>query len=150
MQNNHFSAAKKTTQEAETKVTTRFRKIQNTNFLNNMHTILPWKNIVSLIELKYINSGLSRSLIKTESMVRIYFIQQWFKLSDSDIEETLFVCETVREFVQLERGKDLIPGKTEIHSFRQFIELQDLDEKFSQMILKGTLGLIHQTKNENH
>ncbi len=144
-QNNHFPTAQKSEESTEIEVTTHLRKIKNTNFLNNMHDILPWEKIVSLAELKYIHSGFRNSLIKTEPMIRIYFIQQWFKLSDMEIEEILFTCEAVRDFAQLKRGKDLIPGKAEINSFRQFIELQSLEKEFSEMILKGTLKLMQQT-----
>ena len=112
----------------------RFKKIQNTKFLNNMDRILPWKNIVSLIELNYSNSNLGSSLIKVESMLRIYFIQLWFKLSDEETEETLLVCETVRNFAYLQRGKDLIPGRSEILSFRQLIEQQQLETEFRTVI----------------
>ncbi len=112
----------------------RFKKIQNTKFLNNMDRILPWKNIVSLIELNYSNSNLGSSLIKVESMLRIYFIQLWFKLSDEETEETLLVCETVRNFAHLQRGKDLIPGRSEILSFRQLIEQQQLETEFRTVI----------------
>ncbi len=66
-------------------------------------------------------------------MLRIYFIQLWFKLSDEETEETLLVCETVRDFAHLQRGKDLIPGRSEILSFRQLIE-QQLEIAFRTLI----------------
>jgi IS5 family transposase len=129
----------------ETDGSIRFRKIQNANFLNNMENILPWKSIVSLIEVKYLDSKLGQSLITVETMVRIYFIQLWFKLSDTEAEETLFVCETARDFAQLQRGKDLIPGKAQISAFRHLVKQQELEDEFSQTIL---LNLIHRTKDD--
>ncbi len=153
MQKNHNyvnSADNNTTNNAvieksETEDSIRFRQIQNINFLNNMHDILPWKSIVTLIEHEYLNSRLGQSLIRVETMIRIYFIQQWFKLSDTEAEETLFVCETVRDFAQLQRGKDLIPGKSEINFFRLLVKQQGLEDEFSETIL---LNLIHQKKGD--
>ena len=111
------------------------KKIQNTAFLDNMHKILPWNSITSLIEGKYLTSSLGRSMIRAETMVRIYFVQLWYQLSDSEIEETLFFCKSVRDFAQLHQGVDLIPGKSEITQFRQLVEQQKLETVFSQTIL---------------
>lgn len=111
------------------------KKIQNTAFLDNMHKILPWNNILSLIEGKYAASNLGRSMIRAETMTRIYFVQLWYQLSDSEIEETLFFCKPVRDFALLHQGVDLIPGKSEITQFRQLVEQQKLETMFSQTIL---------------
>ena len=112
-----------------------FKKIQNTAFLDNMHKILPWKNIILLIEGKYATSSLGRSMIRAETMIRIYFVQLWYQLSDSEIEETLFFCKTVRDFALLHQGVDLIPGKSEITQFRQLVEQQQLETVFNKTIL---------------
>jgi len=109
-----------------------------------MDDILPWNNIVALIELSYLDSNLGRSLIKVESMLRIYFIQLWFKLTDEETEETLLICDEVRRFAQLKRGKDLIPGKSEIVSFRKLVEQQKPEKEFRQTIR----NLIRQTKDK--
>ncbi len=151
MQNNHTTTRSTaihktaTIEKPETEGSIRFRQIQNANFLNTMENTLPWKSIVSLIEAKYLDSTLGQSLITVETMVRIYFIQLWFKLSDTAAEETLFVCETVRDFAQLQRGKDLIPGKTQISAFRHLVKQQELEDEFSQTIL---LNLIRRTKDD--
>jgi IS5 family transposase len=42
-------------------------------------------------------------------MVRIYFLQQWYGLSDPGMEEALYDIESVRRFAGIELGEAEIP-----------------------------------------
>ena len=63
-----------------------------------------------------------------ETMLRIYFLQQWYSLSDPAAEEALYDIESMRRFAQLELLDDAIPDETTILKFRHMIERNTLSE----------------------
>jgi hypothetical protein len=52
-------------------------------FLEGMEQVVPWAELCGLIEPVYANAGQGRPPVGAERMLRIYFLQQWFNLSDS-------------------------------------------------------------------
>lgn len=95
-------------------------------FLNEMDTTVPWKRLLKLIKPHYPNKTKGRKAIPMETMLRIYFLQHWYNLSDPGAEEALYDIESMRRFSQLELGKDAIPDETTILNFRRLIEKQKL------------------------
>jgi hypothetical protein len=47
-----------------------------------------------------------------ETMLRLHFLQQWFKLSDPAMEEALYDTALFREFAGLAMGSDHLPVET--------------------------------------
>ena len=58
------------------------RKTRREKFLEEMDRIIPWSELVSLIEPHYPKEGNGRPPVGLGIMLRIYFLQQWFNLSD--------------------------------------------------------------------
>ena len=60
-------------------------------FLADMERILPWAELLNVIEPVYpkINEAGGRPPIPLERMLRIYFLQLWFNLSDPAVEEAM-------------------------------------------------------------
>ena len=58
-------------------------------FLGEMDRVVPWAQLCALIEPVYPKVGNGRPPIGLERMLRIYFLQQWFNLSDPGVEEAL-------------------------------------------------------------
>ena len=44
-----------------------------------------------------------------ETMLRVYFLQQWYALSDPMAEEMLYDSDAMRQFAGIELGDDRIP-----------------------------------------
>jgi transposase, IS5 family len=44
--------------------------------------VVPWRELCALIEPHYPKAGNGRPPVGVERMLRIYFLQQWFNLSD--------------------------------------------------------------------
>ena len=67
----------------------RFRKMtRREELLAEMNRIVPWALIWSLIEPVYPKpDGAGRRQVGLERMRRISFLQQWFNLSDTSVEE---------------------------------------------------------------
>ena len=97
-------------------------------FLNEMERVVPWSRLLKLIEPYYPKAGNGRPPMPMETMLRIYFLQQWYSLSDPAAEEALYDIESMRRFAQLELLDDAIPDETTILKFRHMIERHALSE----------------------
>lgn len=97
-------------------------------FLNEMERVVPWSRLLKLIEPYYPKAGNGRPPMPMETMLRIYFLQQWYSLSDPAAEEVLYDIEIMRQFAQLELFDDAIPDETTILKFRHMIERHTLSE----------------------
>jgi IS5 family transposase len=64
-----------------------------------------------------------------ETMLRVYFLQQWYALSDPMAEEMLYDSEAMRRFAGIELGDDRIPDETTILNFRHLLETHALTER---------------------
>jgi transposase, IS5 family len=98
-------------------------------FLAEMDAVIPWARLVSVIEPFYPKAGDGRPPMGLERMLRIYFLQQWFDLSDPQAEDELYDSESMRRFVGLALGEDKVPDESTILRFRHLLEEHQLTEK---------------------
>ena len=76
-------------------------------FLAQMDQVVPWAKLCALIEPLYPKGeGAGRPTIGLERMLRIYFLQQWFNLSDPAVEESLYDSVSMRQFVGIDLGRE--------------------------------------------
>jgi IS5 family transposase len=66
------------------------KKTKRALFLEEMEQVVPWHELCALIEPHYPKAGNGRPPIGVERMLRIYFLQQWFNLSDPGVGEALY------------------------------------------------------------
>ena len=97
-------------------------------FLAEMDAVVPWARLVALIEPHYPKAGRGRQPLGIEKMLRVYFLQQWFNLSDPQAEESLYDSEAMRRFVGVELSEDVIPDETTVLRFRHLLEEHQLTE----------------------
>ncbi|CAD0307478.1 hypothetical protein CFBP498_08050 [Xanthomonas hortorum pv. vitians] len=83
-------------------------------FLAEMDQVVPWKDLLALIEPHYPKSGQpGRQPYRLEMMLRIHFLQQWYALSDPSAEEALYDTVSMRRFAKI-GGLDEVPDETTI------------------------------------
>ena len=63
-----------------------------------------------------------------ETMLRVFFLKNWYALSDPMAEEILYDSEAMRRFAGIELGDDRIPDETTILNFRHLLERHGLTE----------------------
>ena len=66
-------------------------------------------------------------------MLRIYFLQHWFNLSDPQAEDAIYDSESMRRFVRVELGDEMVP-ETTILRFRHLLEQHRLTEAIFDLI----------------
>lgn len=95
-------------------------------FLAEMNDVIPWNRLIALIEPHYPKAGKGRHPLGLEKMLRIYFLQHWFDLSDPAAEDAIYDSESMRRFVGVELGEDTVPDESTILRFRHLLEAHDL------------------------
>jgi IS5 family transposase len=95
-------------------------------FLGEMERVVPWSALCELIEPVYPKAGNGRPPVGLERMLRIYFLQAWFNLSDPAVEEALYDSETMRRFVGIDLGLEAAPDETTVCKFRHLLERNGL------------------------
>src|SRR5688572_16635114 len=87
-------------------------------FLAEMDQVIPWTTLMAVIAPHYpAPEGPGRRPIGLATMLRIYFLQQWFNLSDPGAEEALHDSRAMAQFAGLTPGIDTIPDESTILKF---------------------------------
>jgi len=111
------------------------KQTRREKFLAEMEQAVPWDVLVAVIEPHYPKAGRrGRQPMPLEAMSRIYFLQQWYALSDPGMEDALYEIESMRRFAGLELVEDAIPDETTILHFRHLLERHELTAKLMNTI----------------
>ena len=87
-----------------------------------MDAIVPWQEFCRLIEPHFPRAEHGRPPIGTERMLRIYFLQVWFNLSDPAAEDALYDSAAMRTVVGIDLGREPAPDETTLCKFNHLIE----------------------------
>jgi transposase, IS5 family len=102
------------------------KKTRREVFLEEMEQVVPWSKLCGLIEPHYPKAGNGRPPVGMERMLRIYFLQQWFNLSDPGVEEALYDSAVMRKFAGIDLGREPVPDETTVCKFRHLLEQHQL------------------------
>lgn len=103
-------------------------------FLAEMDRVVPWSALCALIEPVYPKAGNGRPPIGLERMLRIYFLQNWFNLSDPAVEEALYDSLSMRNFVGIDLGRESAPDETTVCKFRHLLEAHELGKRLFEEV----------------
>ena len=102
------------------------KKTRKREFLEEMNLVVPWAELVSLIEPHAPKGKTGRPPFALSTMLRIHFMQQWFGFSDPAMEESLHDVPLYREFAELDAGVSRLPDESTILRFRHLLEKHEL------------------------
>jgi IS5 family transposase len=102
------------------------KKTRREKFLEEMERIVPWRELEALVEPHYPKGDNGRPPVGLKVMLRIYFLQHWFNLSDPAAEESLYDSAALRRFAGVDLGRAPAPDETTILNFRHLLEEHDL------------------------
>jgi len=102
------------------------RKSRRELFLEEMEVVVPWAELQALVEPHYPKAGNGRRPVGLSIMLRTYFMQQWFNLSDPGVEEAFYESATLRRFAGVDLGVAPAPDETTVLRFRHLLEKHDL------------------------
>ncbi|MBQ9058084.1 MAG: IS5 family transposase [Atopobiaceae bacterium] len=105
----------------------RRRTTKRDEFLCRMDAAIPWAALVELVKPYYFSGKRGRKPIGIERMLRMYFLQLWFNLSDEGVEDAVYDSRAFSEFMGVSFGLgDQVPDATTLLKFRRIIESRGL------------------------
>jgi IS5 family transposase len=107
-----FAAKKKTTRREK--------------FLSRMEGVIPWKQLLAVIEPHYPKGERGRPPVGLERMLRVYFLQQWYGLADEALEDALYDSQALQQFARIDLNAEGVPDATTLLNFRHLLETHDL------------------------
>lgn len=102
------------------------KKTRREKFLEEMERMVPWRELEALVAPHYPKGENGRPPVGVKVMLRIYFVQHWFNLSDPAAEEALYDSAALRRFAGVDLGRAPAPDETTILNFRHLLEEHDL------------------------
>src|ERR1039458_5988137 len=102
------------------------RKSRRELFLDEREKVVPWPGLEALVRPHYAKAGNGRQPVGLSIMLRTYFVQQWFNLSDPGVEEAMYESAALRRFVGVDLGIAPAADETTVLRFRHLLEKQDL------------------------
>ena len=106
-------------------------------FLEQMQQAVPWQQLIELISPYYSKpSKRGRPQISLELMIKAYFVQQWYDLSDPALEEQLNDSLSIRRFVGVDLGERRAPDESTLLRFRHLLEAHDLAPAILKVVNK--------------
>ena len=104
------------------------RVTRRERFLGEMERVVPWVELLEVLEPYYPKGKRGRPPIGLERMLRVYFIQQWYGLSDEGVEDALTDSQALRNFVGIDLSRESAPVATTLLQFRRLLEKHQLTE----------------------
>ena len=102
------------------------RKGKRELFLDQMEQVVPWAELLALVEPHYPKAGNGRQPAGLSIMLRTYFLQQWFGFSDPGMEEAFYDSPALRRFAGVDLGRAAAPDESTILRFRHLLEEHEL------------------------
>ena len=105
-------------------------------FLAEMDRVVPWAELCALVEPVYPKgtTGAGRPPLPLDRMLRIYFLQHWFNLSDPAVEEALYESVSMRAFAGIDLGREPAPDETTVCKFRHLLEEHGLGKRIFEAV----------------
>jgi len=111
------------------------RRTRRELFLAEMEQVVPWAALLAEVEPHYPRSGgRGRPPVGLPSMLRIYFLQHWFALSDRQMEDALYDMDSMRRFAGFSTVTAALPDETTILNFRHLLERHALTGRLLEVI----------------
>jgi IS5 family transposase len=95
-------------------------------FLARMEAVIPWAQLLAVIEPFYPKGQRGRPPIGLERMLRVYFLQQWYGLADEALEDALYDSQALQNFARIDLAAEGVPDATTLLKFRRLLETHDL------------------------
>jgi len=112
------------------------RKTRKEIFLERMDKLVPWTELIALIEPIYPKAGTKggRPTRGIEKMLRMLFIACWFNLSDEGAEDAITENQTIRRFVGVNLTTEHAPDSTTLLQFRHLLEKNEIFEQIFETV----------------
>src|ERR1700684_387760 len=109
--------------------TTKKKVTKRAKFVGEMDQLMPWASLLEALVSYYPKGERGRPPIGLERMLRIYFLQQWYGLSDEGLEDALYDSIAMRAFAGIDLAVENAPDATTLLKFRRLLIEHELTRK---------------------
>ena len=95
---------------------------------------MPWGAFVERVLPYYTEKEVGRKRKELKLMLKIYFAQKWYDLSDPGMEDAVYDRCSFQKFLELDLLGDAVPDETTICRFRHLLEEHRLQEEFFAIV----------------
>jgi IS5 family transposase len=110
------------------------RTTRREKFLRDMEKVVPWGRLVGVVEPYYPKGERGRPPVGIERMLRIYFLQQWYALSDEALEDAIYDSQAMRSFAGIDLSVEAVPDATTLLNFRHLLEKHGLTKAIFEQV----------------
>jgi IS5 family transposase len=111
---------------AHAEFATKKKTTRREKFLARMEAVIPWPQLLAVIEPFYPKGQRGRPPIGLERMLRVYFLQQWYGLADEALEDALYDSQALQSFARIDLSAEGVPDATTLLNFLHLLETHDL------------------------
>ena len=104
-----------------------------------MEQIMPWAELLAVVEPHYPKGKRGRPPIGLERMLRVYVVQQWNNLSDEGVEDAITDSQALRAFVGIDLSREAAPDATTVLQLRHLLEQHERPGSCSKPSTPGCL-----------
>jgi IS5 family transposase len=115
------------------------KQTKRERFLAEMDRVVPWAELVAVIEPHWPKGQRGRPPFPLETMLRIHLMQQWYALSDPAMEEALYEIVPMRQFAGLSL-LGAVPDESTILAFRHRLEEHGLAGRLFEAVSRHLAG----------
>jgi len=110
------------------------KQTRRDKFLAEMEQVVPWARLEERLRPLYPKGERGRPPIGLERMLRVYFVQHWYGLSDEGLEDALYDSQALRGFAGIELNRDPVPDATTVLHFRHWLESHELTKRMFEEV----------------
>lgn len=110
------------------------RRTKREKFLGEMDRLIPWDAFVERIKPYYYSKRRGRPPRDPETMLRMYLLQVWYRLSDDALEDAVYDSYAMRRFMRLDFIRESVPDATTLARFRKMLQKSGLAKEFADTI----------------
>ncbi|MCL2101623.1 MAG: IS5 family transposase [Fibromonadales bacterium] len=125
-----------------------------------MNEIVPWSRVISSVKPYYYNNKTGRPATPLKVVLRMYFLQVWFSLSDEGLEDAIYDSKAFSSFMGVDFVSVPVPDATVLCNFRKLLSdnylsdeilffVNELMERNGLIMRGGTIvdATIHEAPN---
>ena len=105
-------------------------------FLDQLDKVIPRDKLVREIDQKITKHAVWRNRLPTKTMLKVYFLQLRYNLSDPETEDAIYDRVSFQKFLDMDILQDKAPDETTILRFRHFLEEHKLQKRMFRVINK--------------
>lgn len=110
------------------------KRLRCEKFLEEMESVMPWEKFFNEIAPYYVERETGRKRMELSMMLKIYFLQQWYSLSDREAEEMIYDRNSFQKFLGIDLLSQKAPDETTILNFRHLLEENKLQKHFLRIV----------------